>query len=111
MRTRQSKQLKKLKDLRGGIKMKKLIATLGLMGVLLASSSVAKTGFSTNDFQGNDNRQTCSDKRTNSKMTTDWGIFVTALAGIFVTALTGTIQTDGFARNENKTKTPANCGI
>jgi hypothetical protein len=91
--------------------MKKLIATLGLIGVLLASSTVAKNGLSVSDFQGDDNQQTCSDKRTNSKMVTDWGIFVTALTGIFVTALTGTIQTDGFTRNDNKVKTLANCGI
>ena len=91
--------------------MKKLIATLGLIGVLLTSSTVAKTDLSVSDFQSSDNQQTCSDKRTNSKTITDWGIFVTALTGIFVTALTGTIQTDGFARNDSKTKTPANCGI
>lgn len=87
--------------------MKKLIATVTLMGIILMSSAVANTGHSTSEYQSSQTRRSCNEKGV--KTNTDWGIFVTALTGIFVTALTGTIYTGGFAIDEDRTKKSVNC--
>lgn len=88
--------------------MKKIIATLGLIGILLVNGTTAKTGLSMSDFQGSETRQSC--KETRGKSNTDWAIFVTALVGTIFTGFTGTIPADVFTRNDGKTQTPINCG-
>ena len=87
--------------------MKKLIVTLGLMGVLLVSGMVAKPAHLMSDFQGSETRQSC--KETRGKSNTDWAIFVTALVGTIFTGYTGTIYTGSFTRNDDKT-TSTSCG-
>lgn len=89
--------------------MKKLIATIGLMGIILMGNAAAKTGIFMADYQSTDNPQpqTCS----NSKMRTNWGIFVTGFAGIFVTAFEGIIVIQGFTRTDNKEDSKAGCRI
>lgn len=88
--------------------MKKIIATLSLIGVLLVSSTAAKPAHLMSDFQGSEPRQSC--KETRGKSNTDWAIFVTALVGTIFTGFTGTIYTGSFNRNDDKTKTSASCG-
>lgn len=86
--------------------MKKLIATLGLMGIMMMNSVAAKPGIFMADSQtsGDQQPQTCSTKQTGSKMNTDWGIFVTGFAGIFVTGFFGIIVIDGFRSSDAKSK-------
>lgn len=90
--------------------MKKVIATLGLMGVLLVSTTTAKAGILVGDFEGSAARSSCKENRgKNKNSNTDWGIFITAFTGIFITALTGIIYTDNFTRTDSKTKAVSNC--
>lgn len=93
--------------------MKKLIATIGLMGIILMGNAAAKPGIFMADFQNSDNQQPqpCSNKQTNSKMKTNWGIFVTGFTGIFVTGFMGIIVIDGFSRTDSKTDSKANCRV
>ena len=93
--------------------MKKLIATIGLMGIILMGNAAAKTGHLMSDFQNTDNPQpqTCSNKQTNSRMKINWGIFVTGFTGIFVTGFTGIIVIDGFTRTDSKADSKAGCRI
>ncbi len=92
--------------------MKKIIATLGLIGVLLASSTAAKTGLLVSDFQGSDNQPTCSEERTNSKSNINWGIIViSGFTGTISAGFTGIFVAAGFSKNDDNTKTPADCGI
>ncbi len=89
--------------------MKKLIATIGLMGIILMGNAAAKTGHLMSDFQNPDNPQpqTCS----KSTMKVNWGIFVTGYTGIFVTGFTGIIIIDGFTRTDSKADSKAGCRI
>lgn len=85
--------------------MKKLFATLGLMGVILIGSSTAQAGLLMSDFTGKNTKQTCSQKsRTSSKTNKSWGIFVTSFTGIIVAGFTGIIVAGA-------TEAPAECGI
>lgn len=91
--------------------MKKLIATVSLMGIILMGNVTAKTGHLMSDFQSTDNPQpqTCSNKQVNSRIKINWGIFVTGFTGIFVTGFTGIIVIDGFTRNDGKTNSKGGC--
>ncbi len=90
--------------------MKKIIATLGLIGVLLISVPTVNAGILVGDFQGSDTRQTCKENRGDSKTNTDWAIFVTALAGSIYSGFAGTFTFEGFIRGSGITRNAANCG-
>ena len=93
--------------------MKKLIATICLMGIILMSNAAAKPGIYMADFQdsGDQQPQPCSSGQTNSRMRVDWGIFVTSgFTGIFVTSgFMGIIVIDGFSKTDSKTDSKAKC--
>lgn len=89
--------------------MKKLIATICLMGVIMMSNAAAKPGIFMADFQNSDDQQPCSSRQESSRIRIDWGIFVTNFTGIFVTNFMGIILIDGFERNDSKTDSKAKC--
>jgi hypothetical protein len=80
--------------------MKKLMATITLMGILIVGVSTAKAGFLVSDFAPR-NPQPCTEK-------SNGGIIVTGLTGIIVTGFTGIIITDGVAADQSGDEL---CGI
>lgn len=82
--------------------LKKLIATFGLVAILLIGFSTTKAGIIITDLKGGDTNEPCTEQKDDTK--TDWGIIITDFTGIIITDFTGIIIVGA-------AETPVDCGV